>query len=105
MQNGQNNRRALLPQNQIDAFIAQHADWRLENQSLQRSASFSTYLDGVAFINRAAELAEEADHHPDLHLFWRKVDMVLSTHDAGGVTQLDLDLAARLDSALRVYSV
>ena len=104
MQNGQNNRRALLPQDQLDAFITQHTDWRLENQSLQRSIGFSTYLDGVAFISRAAELAEEADHHPDLHLFWRKVDIVLSTHDAGGVTQLDLDLAVQLDSALRAYS-
>lgn len=55
------------------------------------------FAAAMAFVNRVAELAEEADHHPDISVSWNTVVLTLSTHSAGGITQLDLDLAGRID--------
>ena len=86
----------LLPE-AITAFVKAHPRWRFADGSLTCSIQFKAYMDGIAFVNRVAELAEAANHHPDLVVTWRKVDITLTTHDAGGVTQLDIDLAGRIE--------
>jgi 4a-hydroxytetrahydrobiopterin dehydratase len=66
--------------------------------SISREWQLKDFAAAIAFVNRIAEVAEAADHHPDIHLHgWNKVRLVLSTHSAGGVTQADLDMAARID--------
>ena len=52
----------------------------------------------MVFVNQVAELAEEANHHPDISVSWNTVVLTLSTHSAGGITQFDLDLAGRVDA-------
>jgi len=74
-----------------------HPDWRGSTQSLTRSIEFESFLTAVDFIDQLAPRCEELDHHPDLTLRWRRVGVSLSTHSAGGVTGLDLDLAAAVD--------
>ena len=59
-----------------------------------------TFPDAIAFVGRIAERAEAADHHPDLDIRYRKVRVALSTHDAGGLTELDFDLAAEIEGCL-----
>ena len=57
-----------------------------------------TFPDAITFVGRVAELAEAADHHPDIDIRYRKVRIALSTHDAGGITQKDFDLAGDIEA-------
>lgn len=55
------------------------------------------FVEAMKFVNELADLAEAANHHPDIAISWNTVTLRLATHDAGGLTQLDLDLAAQID--------
>jgi 4a-hydroxytetrahydrobiopterin dehydratase len=89
---------ALLDQAQIDENLAaRHPDWTGTPEKLTRSIEFADFPTAVEFINRIAPRCEQLDHHPDLALRWRWVDIELSTHSAGGVTDMDVKLAGILD--------
>ena len=89
---------AVLDQSQIEENLAaRHPDWQGSPEKLARSIEFANFLTAVEFINRLAPRCEELDHHPDLALRWRWVDVELSTHSAGGVTDLDVTLAGIVD--------
>lgn len=68
-------------------------DWRVESGELVRTFQFSDFRAAVAFVNRVADLAEEAGHHPDIDIRYNKVRLALVTHDAGGITAKDFDLS------------
>jgi 4a-hydroxytetrahydrobiopterin dehydratase len=88
----------LLNQDQIaTALEARHPGWTGSPEKLSRSIEFADFPTAVEFINRLAPRCEELDHHPDLALRWRWVDVELSTHSAGGVTDLDVRLAGIVD--------
>jgi 4a-hydroxytetrahydrobiopterin dehydratase len=88
----------LLDQQAIDDGLSGlHADWSGNTEKLSRSIEFADFPTAVEFVNRLAPRCEEMDHHPDLAVRWRWVDVVLSTHSAGGVTDLDLRLAGIVD--------
>jgi 4a-hydroxytetrahydrobiopterin dehydratase len=88
----------LLDQQAIDAGLAAlHSDWSGSTEKLSRSIEFADFPTAVEFVNRLAPRCEELDHHPDLAVRWRWVDVVLATHSAGGVTDLDLTLASIVD--------
>jgi 4a-hydroxytetrahydrobiopterin dehydratase len=88
----------VLTEQDVTAGLASlHADWSGGTDQLRRSIEFADFLSAVAFVNELAPRCEEIDHHPDLALRWRWVDVVLSTHSAGGVTQKDLELAGIVD--------
>ncbi|HZE50765.1 MAG TPA: 4a-hydroxytetrahydrobiopterin dehydratase [Jatrophihabitantaceae bacterium] len=90
--------RELLTQDVIDQRLTTlHAGWSGTTKELRRSIEFADFPTAVEFVNRLAPSCEELDHHPDLALRWRWVDVVLATHSAGGVTDLDLTLAERVD--------
>jgi 4a-hydroxytetrahydrobiopterin dehydratase len=87
-----------LSQQDVDARLAPlHAGWTGTTEKLERSIEFADFPTAVEFINRLAPRCEAMDHHPDLALHWRWVDVVLSTHSAGGVTELDTELAGVID--------
>jgi 4a-hydroxytetrahydrobiopterin dehydratase len=89
---------AVLDQAQIDEQLrTRHPGWSGTPQKLRRSIEFADFLTAVEFINRLAPRCEELDHHPDLALRWRRVDVELATHSAGGVTDLDVTLAGVVD--------
>lgn len=93
----------LLTQEHIDAGLAAlHGDWSGTTAQLTRSIEFADFPTAVEFINRLAPQCEELDHHPDLALRWRWVDVVLATHSAGGVTDVDLTLAGIVDEVAAV---
>ena len=74
------------------------SDWQEDGAALHRDFEFSTFGAAMAFVNRVADVAEEANHHTDILIHgWNKVRLMLSTHSAGGITQADLDMARRLD--------
>lgn len=71
--------------------------WKVEGGELTRTFAFKDFRASMAFVNKLADLAEEAQHHPDIDIRYNKVRLGLVTHDAGGLTAKDFDLAARAD--------
>ena len=72
--------------------------WSRRGDGLTRTYQFRNFTAAMEFVNRVADAAEAADHHPDIDIRYSKVTLVLSTHSAGGITQKDLDLAKAVDS-------
>jgi 4a-hydroxytetrahydrobiopterin dehydratase len=88
---------SLLDDQRIEQGLA-GGDWRREGQSIVRDYRLADFPAALAFVNRVGELAELANHHPDIHLHgWNRVRLELSTHSQGGLTEADLDLARRID--------
>jgi 4a-hydroxytetrahydrobiopterin dehydratase len=76
-------------------------NWTLgADQNIVRSFRFKSFSEAFGFMMRVALLAEKADHHPDWSNSYGKVEISLSTHDAGGITQKDIDLAQKIDALL-----
>ncbi|MDX6724843.1 MAG: 4a-hydroxytetrahydrobiopterin dehydratase [Solirubrobacteraceae bacterium] len=74
------------------------SEWREEGAALVRDLEFEHFAAAMGFVNQVAEMAEAANHHPDILVHgWNKVRLTLSTHSAGAVTQADHDLAAGID--------
>ncbi len=87
----------LLTDGEIDAALAELPHWHRAGQSLVRTIEAPTFPDAIALVDRVAVVAEEANHHPDIDIRWRKVTFALSTHSAGGITESDPALARRID--------
>ncbi len=75
--------------------------WTEREGALHRVFAFQDFATALAFVNRIGALAQEVNHHPDITLSWGKVGVALTTHDAGGVTAKDRDLAHRIDQIQR----
>lgn len=71
--------------------------WGGTTEGLSKTYRFADFAESMRFVNRVADLAEEADHHPDIAISWNEVRLDLTTHSAGGVTQADTDLAAKIE--------
>lgn len=71
--------------------------WTRDGDEIQRSLEFDGFNEAVGFINRIAEHADEADHHPEIFNVYNQVDLTLTTHDAGGLTDKDFDLAEKIN--------
>lgn len=88
---------APLSDEQIAAGL-EGSDWRREGEAMVRDLRFADFAAAIAFVERVAEVAEAANHHPDILVHgWNKVRLTLSTHAEGGITAADLALAERLD--------
>ena len=90
----------LLTESEIQAALKKMKGWKLadEGKSIQKDFGFENFTDAVCFLNQVAEIAEEANHHPDLHLTnYKNLRIVLSTHSDGGVTKKDFILAAKIE--------
>jgi 4a-hydroxytetrahydrobiopterin dehydratase len=87
-----------LTEEQIADKLKPLPQWAEVAGSIQRTYQFKDFIAAMKFVNRAAELAEKVQHHPDILVRWNKVTLSLNTHDAGGITQKDFDLAAQLDA-------
>lgn len=85
-----------LTEAEIQARMAQVPDWTVEGDRLQRTYRFKDFVEAIAFVNKLVEPAEAAGHHPDIAISYNRVTVTLTTHDAGGLTQKDFDLAAQI---------
>jgi 4a-hydroxytetrahydrobiopterin dehydratase len=74
-------------------------DWKIVEGRLSKTFLFPNFQSALDFVNRVGAAAEEEGHHPDLHLAWGRVDATTWSHDAGGITDRDFALAARIDQA------
>jgi 4a-hydroxytetrahydrobiopterin dehydratase len=89
----------LLSDAEIEERLATLGGWlRLERDSIVCERKLEDFAGAIALVNEVAELAEQADHHPDILVYgWNKVRLTLSTHSEGGLTGADFELAARID--------
>ena len=86
-----------LPDDAIERGLAALPAWRREGNAIVRTYDRRTFDGSIAFVNAIAAAANAADHHPDLAISWNSVTVRLSSHDAGGITERDLRLAAQID--------
>ena len=80
-------------------------DWRAEGGTVHARFATGSFAAGIALVNRIGILADAANHHPDVDLRYPTVDVRLTTHDAGGLTQKDVDLAREISSAAKELGV
>ncbi len=90
----------LLSAVEIQAKLQALNDWQLDGKIIQTVKKFDGFPSAIAFVNKLVEPAEAAGHHPDLAISYNTVTISLSTHDAGGLTQKDFDMAATINSLL-----
>jgi len=87
----------LLNEDEIASRL-RRLTWEREGDEIAREWRFEDFSEAVAFVNRVAEVAEEANHHPDIFIHgWNKVKLALINHSAGGLTEMDFTMAARFD--------
>jgi 4a-hydroxytetrahydrobiopterin dehydratase len=73
-------------------------DWELEGSEIMRNWKFEDFKGAIGFVNRVADAAEEANHHPDILVHgWNKVRLSLTNHSAGGLTEVDFEMAQKFD--------
>ncbi len=87
----------VLAPKEIDAALARLTEWSRSGDAIERIFEFPTFMDAIRFVDRIAERAEAADHHPDVDIRYTKVRVALSTHSAGGVTVKDVRLASEIE--------
>ncbi len=93
--------RQLIPRlidAEIELALAALPGWNREGEGIARNYKFVDFTHAFAFMARVALLAEKADHHPEWSNVYNRVDIRLTTHDAGGLTHRDIDLATAIDA-------
>lgn len=84
---------------EVDRMLGSLPGWRREDGGIRKRYRHANFRAAIAFVNQIADIAEQAGHHPDIDIRWRNVLVFLTTHEAGGVTQLDLALARDIDAS------
>jgi len=88
----------LLEEDDLNSALKKCPEWESEKKCITRDFEFEEFMDGIDFVNNVGEIAEEAQHHPDITIKHTKITLTLTTHDIGGVTELDIELAQRIDN-------
>lgn len=91
-------KRQVLNESEIQAALLELSNWQFEGGQLLRSFSFADFSLAFSFMSAVALSAEKVNHHPDWRNVYNRVEIILSTHDAGGVTLLDINLAKKINS-------
>ena len=95
---------ARLEKSEIERRLGALPGWEFKDDAIGKLYRFREFMDGIKFLNRAAEMAEAADHHPDVKINYTRITFSCSTHDQGGVTEKDFKLAAQIEDAYRTYA-
>lgn len=91
--------RTKLSDLEIQRALGRLAGWARRGDTLTKTYTFATFAEGISFVNRVAKAADASNHHPDIDIRYTKITCILSTHDAGGVTDADLKLAEAIEKA------
>jgi len=91
---------SALTDQQTASLLETVPEWHIEAGELVRIFQFPDFTAAMRFVNRVAEFAEAAGHHPDIDIRYNRVRLALITHDAGGLTSKDFDLAAKADKSV-----
>jgi 4a-hydroxytetrahydrobiopterin dehydratase len=89
---------ALLSDDEIAERLGDVPDWRREGDEIVRDLKVDDFKAAMSFVNRVADAAEDANHHPDILVHgWNRVRLTLTNHSAGGLTAVDFEMARRFD--------
>ena len=88
---------AVLTDAEIQQAIASLPGWQRQGKAIQRVFEFPDFKAAIQFVNKVADAAEQANHHPDIDIRYNKVTTALISHDSGGVTQRDIKMAKRIN--------
>ena len=91
---------SLLSNEEIQKGVSNLDGWEYADGSIKKTFLFDTYMDSISFINLLAKEAELANHHPDMHVGWCKINITFTSHDQGGVTAACINMAKQADSIL-----
>ncbi|MFZ4574334.1 MAG: 4a-hydroxytetrahydrobiopterin dehydratase [Phycisphaerales bacterium] len=87
-----------LTEDEVERAMPRVPEWGLVGEAIQRTFQFKDFQQSMRFVQLVAEAAEAANHHPDILIRYSRVTLTLQTHDAGGITEKDFDLAAKADA-------
>lgn len=87
-----------LPEAVLTSEVAKLSGWTVENGKLHKSYKFGDFVEAFGFMTKVAIVSEKMDHHPELFNVYNRVVIDLTTHDAGGISHLDLELAKKIDA-------
>lgn len=90
----------LLGDDAIEQGLAGLSGWQRDGQALVRTVELASFPKAIEVVDRVAEVAEQADHHPDIDIRWRTLTFRCSTHSAGGITAADLTLASKINDII-----
>jgi 4a-hydroxytetrahydrobiopterin dehydratase len=88
---------AVLSEEEIREKLRSLKGWQLKGKEIHKVYTHKTFKDAINFVNKVADLAEKANHHPDFLIQYNRVTLTLSTHSKGGVTNSDIELANRIE--------
>lgn len=88
---------AVLSESEVEQALARLPGWGRAGIAIQRTFQFPDFVAAIEFVNRVAEAAEQANHHPDIDIRYNKVVLALVSHDSGGITQRDVSMAERIN--------
>jgi len=83
----------------INDWLGEHDGWERDGDMITKVFTFDSFRDGIVFVNRVATVADEMNHHPDIDIRYTTITIAMTTHDAGGLTEKDLELAGQVDHA------
>ncbi|MBC7899958.1 MAG: 4a-hydroxytetrahydrobiopterin dehydratase [Saprospiraceae bacterium] len=89
--------RKRLEPHEVENGLAGLEGWKAEDGKLKKRLKFENFTESLAFVNKAGAVAEKADHHPDIKFGWGFAEFEITTHDSGGITAFDFDLAEKID--------
>ena len=95
---------AKLDKVEIERRLSALPGWEFKDDAISKLYRLKAFMDGIRLLNRVAEFAEAADHHPDVKINYTRVTFTCSTHDQGGVTEKDFKLAAQIEEAFKAYA-
>ncbi|MEU6645759.1 4a-hydroxytetrahydrobiopterin dehydratase [Saccharomonospora sp. NPDC046836] len=90
----------LLSDERIDEALGHLSQWRRAGDAIERDAELASFPQAIQVVNRVAEIAESANHHPDIDIRWRTLTFRLTTHSEGGITERDVSLASEIDGVI-----
>lgn len=87
-----------LSNEEINQKLKELNGWDLEESAIKKTFEFKNFLESIEFVNKVSTIAEELNHHPDILINYNRVTITLSTHDEGGVTDKDINLAKKIEN-------
>ncbi len=90
----------LVSEEELESLLKKLPEWDHEVKTIIRVVEFDEFMEGIDFVDAVAEIAEEAGHHPDIDIRWCTITVRLTTHEVGGLTDSDFEVARKIDTLL-----
>lgn len=90
--------RRKLSEEEVEMALERLDSWKFDDDKIEKKFKFANFAEALAFVNKVGEVADAADHHPDIKFGWGFAKVETTTHDRDGVTDHDIDLAHKIDS-------